>query len=364
MPSRRSSFGNVRKLSSGRWQARYTTPAGVKAPAPHTFHTKGDAQTWLATVRADMARGAWKPTPTRRPLTFGEYAEDWLAVRDVKPRTRAHYRTILDRFVLPAFGDVPLDGITPADVRNWYARLETGPTYRSHAYALLRTITRQAAADGHIVSTPCTIPKAGTSRRRVKIRTLEPGEVARLADEMPANLRAMVLIAAWCGLRFGELAELRRKDIDTRRGVIKVRRAVVWVSGRAIVGPQKGEAGARDVAIPPHLVDVLREHIGVHARPGPAGLLFPSAKGIHVTSAALYAAWWPARDRAGLPGVRFHDLRHTSAVWTAQTGATLAELMARHGHSTPQAAMQYQHAAQGRDAEIAAKLTAMMAGDA
>jgi integrase len=92
---------------------------------------------------------------------------------------------------------------------------------------------------------------------------------------------------------------------------------------------------------------------------GRAGLLFPSAgdPDKHMRPATLYKVWYPARDAAGRPDLRFHDLRHTGAVLAASTGATLAELMARLGHSTPGAAMRYQHAAKGRDAEIAAALS-------
>ena len=81
------------------------------------------------------------------------------------------------------------------------------------------------------------------------------------------------------------------------------------------------------------------------------------------SSTTLYRVWKPAREAAGRPDLRFHDLRHTGAVLAAATGATLAELMARLGHSTPGAAMRYQHAAKGRDQEIAAALSKIANGD-
>ena len=79
------------------------------------------------------------------------------------------------------------------------------------------------------------------------------------------------------------------------------------------------------------------------------------------TNVSLYRHYYKARKAAGRPDLRFHDLRHTGAVLAAQSGATLAELMLRLGHSTPGAAMRYQHVAAGRDAEIAARLSAMVA---
>jgi hypothetical protein len=112
--TQRSRFGQVRKLPSGRFQARYTIPGtDRRTAAPMTFQSKLDAETWLSVQRADLARGTWKPPTPRRPLTLAEYADRWLTERDLRPCTVAHYRRILHRFLLPPLGDVPLSKITP-----------------------------------------------------------------------------------------------------------------------------------------------------------------------------------------------------------------------------------------------------------
>jgi integrase len=87
-----------------------------------------------------------------------------------------------------------------------------------------------------------------------------------------------------------------------------------------------------------------------------------SSTGLRTARTTLYRVFYKARVTAGRPDLRWHDLRHTGAVLAASTGATLAELMARLGHSTPGAALRYQHAARGRDAEIAAALSRLMDG--
>jgi integrase len=92
-------------------------------------------------------------------------------------------------------------------------------------------------------------------------------------------------------------------------------------------------------------------------------MLFPAATGGHLAPSSLYGFWYPARHAAGRDDLRFHDLRHTGAVLAAATGATLAELMARLGHSTPAAAMRYQHAAADRDQAIAAALSRLATVD-
>jgi integrase len=167
----------------------------------------------------------------------------------------------------------------------------------------------------------------------------------------------MVGLAAWCALRFGELVELRRRDVDGN--VVRVRRGAVRVGSTYQVGPPKSDAGVRDVTIPPHLLPAVQAHLVNHAAPGGDGLLFPADHGGHLAPSTLYRRWYAARTKAGRPDLRFHDLRHTGAVLAAQTGATLAELMDRLGHTTVAASMRYQHAAAGRDAQIADALSVL-----
>src|SRR5262249_29456392 len=151
----------------------------------------------------------------------------------------------------------------------------------------------------------------------------------------------------------------RRGDIDLRGGVIHVRRGVVRTGdGRKVKGP-KSEAGKRDVTIPPHLLPAVKDHLREHTAGYKDALLFPAAGDPqrHMATATLYRASSPARDKAGRPDLRSHDLRHTGAPPAAATGAPLAELMARLGHSTAGAALRYQHAAADRDRVIAAALS-------
>lgn len=359
--ARKRTFGEVSKLPSGRYRARYTGPDGQRHKAPRTFQTKGDADTWLTLRESEVIRDEWTPRQqTRSP--FGEYAREWIAHRELKPTTRQHYEKLLDRQILPTFESVPLRQITAAMVRNWHSGLDAStPTLRAHAYGLLRTILTTAMQDEEISTNPAHIRGAGNSKRVVKIVPATYDEVDTLLDAMPERYKAGVTIAVWCGLRFGELTELRRKDVDLTKGVIRVRRAVTKVGSEFIVGEPKSDAGIRDVAIPTDEIPPIRRHLKNHVGKSHEALLFPSANDSdkHLAPSSLYKVFYPAREAAGRPDLRWHDLRHTGAVLAAQTGATLADLKARYGHSTDQAAMIYQHAAQGRDAEIAAKMSAM-----
>jgi integrase len=372
-------FGNVRKLPSGRHQARYTGPdsrtytARTPEGRPLTFDTQGDAEAWLALRHSEILRGAWLPPaePSTAPVTVRAYAEAWLADRDLEQTTTDHYRQLLEDHIYPTFGDAAVVAVTPAAVREWHAKLARGdgkktkdrPTARAHAYGLLRTIMNTAVADEVRDSNPCRVRGGGQAKRAKRIRPASLAELEALVKAIAERYRLMILFAAWCALRFGELAELRRSDVDVKNGVLHIRRGVTRTTGKRIVKGPKSEAGKRDVNIPPHLMPMVKDHLRDHVA-GRDGLLFPAAADPtrHLAPSTLYKVFYPAREAAGRPDLRFHDLRHTGAVLAAATGATLAELMARLGHSTPGAAMRYQHAAQERDKVIAAALSQLANG--
>lgn len=245
----------------------------------------------------------------------------------------------------------------------------------AHCYSLLRTIMASALNDELITTNPCQIRAAGRSKRVKRIEPASVVEMSTIVAEMSPPHRLAVLLAAWCALRFGEIAELRRSDIDLKNGRLHVRRGVVVVDGERIVDTPKTDAGIRTVAIPPHLLPLICQHLDEHAQPGRNGLLFQGRDGRQLSASTLLGkptrrrrikgrlinesatGFCKAKELAGRPDLRFHDLRHTGAVFAAQAGATIAELMARLGHSTPAAAMIYQHAAKDRDGEIAARLS-------
>jgi len=369
MPRKRrapGTFGTVEKLPSGRYRARYWGPDRRHHSAPTLFLTKKDARAWLALKHAEIIEHEWLPPQARRgrsKLTLAAYADTWLKTRLVKgeplrPRTKAHYRRVLDQQILPKLGSMPLTAITDDTVQSWYADLpEDTPTARAHAYSILRAIMTTAVEQNKITANPCALRGAGSSARVHKIRPATLAELDAITAAMPPEYQAMVLLASWCALRYGELTELRRGDIDLKNGVVRVSRAVVRVDGAFDVGEPKSRAGVRDVAIPPHLLPAIEDHLTEFVEDYSDALLFPSRHGDHLAAPTLYRHWFKAREAAGRPDLRFHDLRDSGAVLAAATGATLAELMARLGHSTVGAAMRYQDAAHGRDREIAALLS-------
>lgn len=374
----RRGFGQITRQRSGRYQARwrfdgaYYTARRESDGGPLTFSTKRQAENYLEWVQREIEAGRWAPPTRTRPSASAPalraYASRWLGERRVRGRalaetTRDHYEQLLDDHIYPAFGDRVLTSITYDEVKDWYydlagGRLKTKPTALAHAYDLLKSILKTGVDEEILTINPCRIRGAGQARRVSKTEPATLAELEIIVQAVPAKYRLMVMFAAWCQLRFGELAEIRRHDVDGKNAVVWVRRGVVRTKrqGRLVKDP-KSDAGKRPVSIPPHLMPMVADHLKEHAQPGRDGLIFPAARGGHLAPSTLYRVYYPARAAAGRADLRFHDLRHTGATLSATTGATLKELMARLGHSTPAAAIRYQHATRERDRILAAKLS-------
>ncbi|AOP45353.1 site-specific integrase [Streptomyces lydicus] len=137
-------------------------------------------------------------------------------------------------------------------------------------------------------------------------------EVFAVAGAIAGRYRAMVLLAAFTGMRFGELAALQRRDIDLEGRFVQVRRAQAEPqSGELEVKAPKSEAGVRTVSFPASLVPEIKEHMRIFGEDGRTGLLFVGPKGSRLRRNNLHDTWAAALKGAGLKGVHFRDLRHT-----------------------------------------------------
>ncbi|MGV9244667.1 tyrosine-type recombinase/integrase [Streptomyces sp. NPDC003710] len=287
---------------------------------------------------------------------FGAYAEAWFKDRDYAATTRERNVGILNLHIMPTFHAVPLHTITTPQVRRWRTGLldaGVGPATVAKAYTILRTILNTAVDDGLIQRNPCRIKGAGTATHAERPFLSVP-EVYRLADAVPPHCRALVLMAAFCALRFGELAALERRDVDLEARTVSVRRSYseTRTDGLTVKAP-KSAAGVRTVAIPASLVEELAHHLTEYAGAGRTGLVFLGARGGVLRRNNFRWIWLRALAATGLDGVRFHDLRHTGNTLAATGGATTRELMHRMGHSSVRAALIYQHLVNGRDHQIA-----------
>ena len=216
--------------------------------------------------------------------------------------------------------------------------------------------------DCAVVSRAWPVVIKGASREHVEEQAIPtPAEVDALAEAVDPRYRAMIWLAGACGLRFGELAALRRDRVDLLHKEVRVAESVPELIGEEhFAGPPKTEAGRRTVAIPSSIVPIVSEHLEKIGSQ-PETLLFPAPEGGFLQRNNFrQRVWVPALTATGL-SYRCHPLRHSAMTLAAASGATVADLMARAGHSSPRAALMYQHASRERDhaiAEVMAKALA------
>jgi integrase len=258
-------------------------------------------------------------------------------------------------------GSRTLADIKEPHVRRWRkSLLDAGVSAvtAAKAYRLLKAVPNTAVDDGLIRRNPCRIKGAGQEVSPERPVLTVP-EVYAVADAVDRRYRALVLLAVFGSLRWGELAALRRSDIDVQARTVRVARQLTEQHGGGLVfGPPKSDAGRRTVAVPEVIAPDLAAHLVAYARPGDDGLLFTSAQGTLLRhSNFCRRVWRPALNAAGLPPVHFHDLRHSGNQLAADAGASLRELMDRMGHSTTRAALVYLHGSDERQQVIAEALS-------
>jgi integrase len=350
-------FGRVRQLRSGRWQARYAGPDGVDRPAPGTFASKTDADIWLTLKEAEIRSGDWV-NPDDGRVSLAEYSGQWIHERPgLRPKTVELYRYLLRKHLMPVLGPIPIADIQPGNVRQWRKHrldAQVSAVTVAKAYRLLKTILATAADDGVIRRNPCRIKGAGAESASERT-VLSVPQVFALGEAVEPRYRALVLLATFTSLRWGELCALRRSDIDLAARTVRVERSLTELQGGGLTfGPPKTEAGRRTVGFPELVSPVLRWHLSCFASDGDEGLVFTGPTGAPLRRGNFrQRVWVPALRSAGLPAVHFHDLRHTGNTLTAAAGANLRELMDRMGHSSTRAALIYLHATDQRQRKIA-----------
>lgn len=345
------------KAGEKRYRVAYRLADGTQRSK--TFRRRRDAEQFERTVQTAKDAGTLTDPQSARVL-IGAYGREFIATRRLADRTRELYSHLWAVQVEPTFGSTRLDRLTPADVRRWYSELHGRvPIAAAKSYRLLRQVVGQAVDDRLIARNVVDIPGGGVERSPER-PILEPETVVALAAAAHELLRPAVLLCGFGpGVRLGEARGLRVRDLDVERSTLTVADAID-ARGRRIA--PKSKAAERTERIPASLVQVLVEHVERTGRTGDQPLL-PGPRG-GVMSLSWHAAEWKAtKQRARIdPSVHWHDLRHAAAVLQAEHGATVADLMAALGHSTPAAALRYQHVVERRRAETAERIDGRIGG--
>ncbi|MFC5186691.1 tyrosine-type recombinase/integrase [Actinomadura harenae] len=416
-------FGLVRELPSGRYQASYLGPTGKRHNAPETFARKSDAEQWLTLVEAQMIRGDWID-PELAKVKLVDYTAKWIKERPgLRPRTVELYERLLRLHIAPHFGEVSVGDVRTSAVRSWRMLLldeGVSESVTAKAYRLLRAVFMTAVKEDEMIQrNPCRIKGAGDehpeerpaltlaqvfrladlvgSRPVANLRKLPSGEyrvrytapngarcpiadvfpsheaaeravwellqAGRVKDDHDDRYRALVLLAALTGLRWGEAIALRRCDLDTTACTVRVTRQYLELDNSALeIGPPKSRAGRRTVPFPRSILPAILDHLESFTDDAPEALVFTSPKGMVYRRGNFRrgSRWAQAAEAVGVPGLHFHDLRHTGNTIAAGSGASLRDLMARMGQDSPRAAMIYQHETSTAGQAIAAAIDAQI----
>jgi len=331
---RRSGWIEDRQGRAGRrWRARYRGPDGrIRS---RSFDRKVDADRWLVARLGSIDRGDWI-APEAGNIPLSEAAADWLSGLDIKPKTRAGYESLLRSRVLPVFGDLPLNRITPAMVRNWIADMSTEGLSASRikqAKQVLSAPLELAVVDGVIARSPTSGVKAPTVRRREQ-RFLTADQVTLLAasaEDTQDGAGLVVETLAWVGMRWGELVALRRSRVQLLRRRIEIAEAATELgSGLSWGTPKTHER--RLVTMPAFLADRIAPRLGDIPDDG---LVFTAPNGGPLRSSPFrQQIWKPAVEAAGLEQLRIHDLRGTAASLMISSGANIKAVQRQLGHAS------------------------------
>lgn len=365
------------------WYAAVYDAARARAAAKHhrdtaapprgsaTRHREHPARTWArSTGDAVPAAGrlgrdvltAWEaagcpiaPTADTTPAsTPSGVTREWLARRwALDAGQPVHATGRLPRSVMAAWEAAGAPVVTPPAARPVVSPEVAGRATAARAYATLRAVLTVAVRDGLLTVNPCQIPGAANAQHRER-GTATPAEVAALAAHMPARYSAAVWLAAWSGLRYGELFALSRRHIDIATGTIRVERALVNVPGQPVTfGRPKTRKSTRSVRLPATVVQLLAEHLATHVPNDPDALVFALPDGRAVANVRVSAWFRKARAVIDRDDLTWHDLRHTGAMFAYRAGASVPAVQARLGHTTMRAAQIYAHAADDSDAVLA-----------
>lgn len=359
--AQRRGFGTVRKLPSGRYQARYTHPeTGLLVSAKATFATKGEATRFLSEAETDLARGESLDVASSKQ-SFSSYGSEWLDSRtDLRPKTIDLYRYLFQSFLEPVLGKKEIGKLDARAVRQWHGILHEGPqsdvTF-AKAYRLLRQILQAAVDDRLIRSNPCSLKGAAVERSAERpIPTL--AQVLALSEAIKPEYRLMVLLAGLVGLRRGECFALRVDHLDRGHDhwTVDIDASIVFVRDKELLQGPKTMAGVRRLALPSAVGAVAERHLAEFSRNKPDALLFVDQRTDTTPTMTVWRRVWANARRDANVECTFHDLRHHAGTLTATAGASIRESMARLGHSSPRAALRYQHVAETRDAEVASAM--------
>ena len=311
-----------------RWRAVWSE--GGKEPK-RSFATKDAARAHLTWVEHNQRSGTYV-SQDRGRVFVKDLLPPWMAAQaQLAPSTMATTESDVRATINPYWGDKILADITRADVQAWVSGMQKAPRTVETIYGRFRSFLNWCISEGRLHANPASgvnLPK-GRKREHIYLTVAQLNSLAAAIGQRDEDL---IWFLATTGLRFGEAAELRSRDVDLRRHRVRVSRSVTAVHGRMVVGPPKnGEP--RDVPLTAFMTERLRERTKGLGRDA---LVFPTQRGKWMRSNNFKERTYdPAVAAAGLPlDLWVHDLRHTAASLAVHSGASVKSVQRMLGHAS------------------------------
>ena len=340
--------GNIRKRKDGRWEGRFTVGHDPITGKQITKNVLGKTQAEVKEkLKKALAEAGQVDFTKSGKYTVGIWMDEWFEnVAKIKVRASSHqtYRGYIDNHIKPNIGNIPIEKLTTMDLQKFYRkllttgrveRIESKDQPKGLSAKTVRNINQVissamdlAIAQKIIPSNPtnaCELPKV----EHQEMQTIPVEQLQAFLQEAKATgVYEMYYIELATGLRRGELLGLKWQDIDWKNGVIKVRRQVARVDGQIKEAPLKTKNSYRTVTISQQAIEILK---GQKKKTNDA-YVFPSPNGGPISPDSVNNMLKRVLERAGIPKVRFHDLRHTFATIALQNGVDIKTVSGMLGH--------------------------------
>ena len=372
--------GNIRKRKDGRWEGRYTAGHDSETGKAIYKNVLGKTQAEVkAKLKAAIQEAQTLYLSKAGKYTVGEWMEVWFedyAKIKVRPSSHQTYRGYIDNHIRPNIGDIPLEKLTSLDLQKLYKKLLTkGRVERLEAkgqpkglstktvrniHQILSSALKLAQEQRIILANPaerCALPKV--EHREMKTLPVEQLQ-SFLREARESGVFELYYLELATGLRRGELLGLKWEDIDLQKGDLRVKRQVSRINGEVVEAPLKTKNAYRTLPLAEDTIDVLKEQ---REKVGSSPWVFPSPNGGPISPDSVLHMLHRVLKRAGLPRVRFHDLRHTFATLALQNGVDIKTVSGMLGHFSAGFTLDtYAHVTGAAQRQAAGKMAAVLSG--
>lgn len=363
--------GSIYKRNSdGRWVGQVTID-GEKISK--YFKSQREARTWVNETTSQVEDGL---TVMGAKTTLEEYLKDWLVTvqTSVRPKTHEQYSQIVRQHIIPALGRIKLKDLTPGNIQSLYNMKLREKEKKERTvvmiHAVLHRALNQALKMGYLGRNPADgVTKPRLKRQEMKI--LKENEVLTfLSTAKGTRFELLFYMAVTTGLRQGELLGLKWSDLDWNRGILSIQRQAQRIRGKGIVFSEpKSASGKRSIVLGKTTIDKLRSHLNQQQLQREVigdkwvdhDLIFPSTVGTPMGHSNLWKIFKDLLKKAGLPIIRFHDLRHTAASLMLIQGIHPKVVQERLGHADISLTLNtYSHVVPSMQEEVGDKMDELL----